>query len=207
MLVRSFCRGIIALALLTKAANGQTDTYAVQVPGNNDELQLVVVGFDTAEASQPLLDAIARWLATNFDLPLVLAPPRIAFTSQLTFAALSFRVAVSDHFPGLGSGNVDLPPAPQRYILAFYSDADSTIYLPRGWSGRTPAELSMLVHEMVHHVQHIGHLSYPCPEARESMAYSAQSRWLQLFGRDLAGDFGIDRLTLRVSTTCPEWAD
>ena len=37
--------------------------------------------------------------------------------------------------------------------MAIYDDATQTIYLPEGWQGVKPAKLSILVHEMVHHMQ------------------------------------------------------
>src|SRR6185503_9446763 len=69
---------------------------------------------------------------------------------------------------------------------------------PTGWSGTTAAELSMLVHEMVHHMQNGAGLKYECPEAREELAFTAQERWLSLFGTDLDAEFGIDPFTLLV---------
>ena len=87
-------------------------------------------------------------------------------------------------------------------VEAFYDDATRTIYLPKGWSGRSPAELSVLVHEMVHHVQNVAGLTYACREEREKIAYAAQRQWLALFGRDLMREFKIDPLTLLVRTNC-----
>jgi hypothetical protein len=55
--------------------------------------------------------------------------------------------------------------------VAVYSDSAQTIYLPQGWTGSTAAELSILVHEMVHHVQHLAGLKYECPQAREQLAW------------------------------------
>ena len=52
-----------------------------------------------------------------------------------------------------------------------------------------PAELSILVHEMVHHFQNMLGLKYECPQAREALAYRAQDQWLGLFGRDLGDGF------------------
>jgi hypothetical protein len=74
--------------------------------------------------------------------------------------------------------------------------------LPEGWTGESPAELSILVHELVHHIQHVGRLTYACRAEREKIAYAAQNRWLQLFDRDLASEFGIDPFTLLVNTSC-----
>ena len=40
-----------------------------------------------------------------------------------------------------------------RIVMAVYSDATHAIMLTHSWTGQTPAELSILVHEMVHHLQ------------------------------------------------------
>jgi hypothetical protein len=86
--------------------------------------------------------------------------------------------------------------------VAVYSDAARTIYLPEGWTGSTPAELSVLVHEIVHHIQNVQGFKHECPQEREKLAYLAQDRWLGLFGRSLASDFELDPLTLLVKTKC-----
>ncbi len=97
-------------------------------------------------------------------------------------------------------------PAPiltgQRVIVSVYDDATKTIYLPEGWTGATPAELSILVHEMVHHLQNTGRLKFECLQEREQLAYRAQEQWLSLFGGSLLHDFEIDRLTILVTTRC-----
>ena len=86
--------------------------------------------------------------------------------------------------------------------MAVYSDATQTIYLPEGWTGRSPAELSVLVHELVHHVQNVAGLKYACPQEREKLAYEAQERWLGLFGHSLERDFELDGFSLLVKTRC-----
>ncbi len=83
-----------------------------------------------------------------------------------------------------------------------YNDDTKTIYLPNGWAGRTPAELSILVHEMVHHLQNVAKLTHDCPAAREKLAYEAQDKWLALFGTSLEDEFGIDAFTLFAKTGC-----
>jgi hypothetical protein len=86
--------------------------------------------------------------------------------------------------------------------VALYNDDTKTIYLPDGWAGRTPAELSILVHEMVHHLQNIAKLTHECPQAREKLAYEAQDKWLALFGTSLEREFGVDGFTLFAKTGC-----
>jgi len=67
--------------------------------------------------------------------------------------------------------------AGQREVVADYDDATNKVNLPKGWTADTPAELSVLVHEMVHH------LTEPRKaREREKLADEAQERWLRLFG-------------------------
>jgi hypothetical protein len=86
--------------------------------------------------------------------------------------------------------------------VAVYEDLTATIYLADTWTGRTPAELSILVHEMVHHLQKIGALRYACAGAREKPAYEAQEKWLGLFGLDLETSFDVDPFTRLAMTAC-----
>jgi len=98
----------------------------------------------------------------------------------------------------------------EEFVIAYISvtlrvvlsDSTRTIYLPDEWTGSTPAELSVLVHEMVHHLQNLAGLKYECPQAREKLAYTAQERWLGLFGHDLAQDFELDGFSLLAKTKC-----
>ena len=76
------------------------------------------------------------------------------------------------------------------------------IILTDNWRGRSPAEISILVHEMVHHIQNKAGLTYDCPQARETLAYAAQDLWLSYFGNNLEQEFSIDPLVLKVTTTC-----
>ena len=140
---------------------------------------------------QHLLRAIAAWLSFEFSLRPIEDLPEVTFASPHQMMQLRFRDAASH-------GSV----AAGREILAVYDDDAETIYLPIGWTGRTPAELSVLVHEMVHHMQNLAGENFDCPEAREKQAYKAQGRWLGLAGSDLNRHFQIDPMTLLVRTSC-----
>ena len=89
-----------------------------------------------------------------------------------------------------------------REVIAFYDDATRTIYLSDSWNARKPADLSVLVHEMVHHLQNVGDLRYPCPASREKIAYAAQDAWLSLFDKTLMDEFALDSFTLKLTTEC-----
>jgi hypothetical protein len=158
-------------------------------PVNGHELAPEAAGGQPAVSlQQPLLAAIEAWLAFQFDLPSVEHHPRIELAPPASIAALR------------GGGGSEA--SSQQDIVAVYSDATQTIYLPEGWTGTTPTELSILVHELVHHVQNITGLKYACPQEREKLAYAAQERWLELFGHSLERDFGLDGFSQLVKTRC-----
>lgn len=67
---------------------------------------------------------------------------------------------------------------------AHYADARA-VYIPgmvvldnATWDPGNPVEVSLLVHELVHHAQLYAKRNYPCPDAREYEAYSLQNKWL-----------------------------
>lgn len=135
----------------------------------------------------PLLDAIVLWLSTNFDLPTPDRPPRLATLPESDLVQMRYgpeaRIAPGE-------------------VVAVYDDAAKTIYLSQGWTGRTAAELSILVHEVVHHLQSSAGQSFACPAERERIAYRAQGAWLTLFEETLESAFNIDAATILVSTVC-----
>jgi hypothetical protein len=143
-----------------------------------------------------LMTAIVLWLAANFDLPATTEHPHVEFVPPATITALRNKDSSGEQ------PNSPAEKAGQREVVAVYDDATGTIYLPEGWSGNTPAELSVLVHEMVHHLQNRGKLKFECPRQREKFAYQAQEQWLQLFGHDLEHDFEIDPFTRLVISSC-----
>lgn len=135
--------------------------------------------------SPALVDTIVLWLTANYGLPAPLQPPIIVRVPPAKLVEMRYGTPDAVR---LGD------------VVAVYKD--DTIYLMQGWTGRTPAELSMLVHEMVHHLQFSADMRFACPGEREVMAYSAQNAWLNLFGESLESAFGIDDATLRVSAAC-----
>jgi hypothetical protein len=109
----------------------------------------------------------------------------------------------------VGSGRAFAAWRWQRWALgdlqaveAVYDDNKRTIYLPEDWQGDTPAEVSVLVHELVHHLQNGAGLKFQCPQERERTAFDAQIRWLEIFGKTLEEELGIDAFDTLVRTTC-----
>src|SRR5262245_12235420 len=106
-----------------------------------------------------LITLIIAWLSSNFDLPATYEHPSVQLVSSQHLVAMRYGAIAS---------------AGGSQPLALYHDSSRTIYLSDNWTGATPAELSVLVHEVVHHLQNVGKLTYQCAAAREALAYAAQ---------------------------------
>jgi len=189
----------LCTALITAAMSGMASAQQADQRQTTDyTLVFTEAKLQPGAVNPAVLAEITAWLAKNFDLP-VTDQPRVELVPPARIAAFRSRgfaqpqSAISDEQAILEAG---------REITAIYDDAGRTIYLPEGWSGTTPAELSVLVHEMVHHLQNRAQLKYECPQAREKLAYAAQERWLSRYDRSLASEFEIDPFTLLVRTRC-----
>lgn len=150
-----------------------------------------------------LLAAIAAWLSADFGMSAVQDPPRVMLVPLAKLEMLRFGGLLPDRATHVDNGGDRTVSWDREYdVVALYDDATQTIYVQEGWTGATPAELSVLVHEMAHHLQNLAGSKYRCAEARERPAYVAQARWLALFGKSLGGEFSIDPMTLLVRTAC-----
>ncbi len=177
----------LGLSLAPSTAHGQPlDITWHAEAADDDRLQSVM---------PTLLRAIEAWLASNFDLAPARQQPAIAIVPAARMAAVRNQALLRAQVKAVLVSR-------SRNVAAFYDDTTMTIHLPTGWTGATAAEISVLVHEMVHHLQNMAGLRYACSQAREALAFEAQERWLALSGGSLARDFGMDRLTMLVKTRC-----
>jgi uncharacterized protein DUF6647 len=150
-----------------------------------------------------LLTAIVVWLSANYGLPAIFDQPSIERAPSSEMATLRHKGLPASSLGGASAvQDQEASVAKMRDVVAVYNDQTRTIYLSDKWAGRTPAELSVLVHEMVHHLQNEAGITYECPAEREKLAYEAQDKWLGLFGRSLESEFQINGLALLISTSC-----
>jgi uncharacterized protein DUF6647 len=155
-----------------------------------------------ARPTQTLLTEIVTWLSVNFGLPAIYDHPGVELVPPMKLAALRYKSVLGDGWRELSGNAPAAQQDNQRKVVAVYNNSIKTIFLSESWTGANPVDVSVLVHEMVHHLQNLGKLKYECPEAREKLAYEAQDQWLKLYGCDLEKDFEIDRFTLVVSSIC-----
>jgi len=142
-----------------------------------------------------LLNAIVLWISINLAVPAVYDHPRIEYVPPAKMIAMRLRGMPT-------AAQAALLPSQIPDVVAIYDDEKRTIFLPEGWTGKTPAELSVLVHEMVHHLQNVSGQKFECPAAREKPAYLAQDKWLKQFDQTLEQDFEIDLFTIVVKSAC-----
>jgi hypothetical protein len=156
-------------------------------------------GLVTATAER-LMSEISDWLVSNADLPSIAEQPSIEFVADAKLEELRHQQPADPH---AGASASDKPVAGRRSgAIALYDFSRRTIFLSANWTGTSPADQSILVHEMVHHVQNMAKMKFECPMAREQLAYRIQNRWLARFGMDLESVFQIDPFTVLVNSAC-----
>ena len=118
-----------------------------------------------AQSLSNLINHLDDWLDSNTDLPPRADPAEIRFVDKYSAAALS----ASKH-----SADVD-------NLRGLYDSDSQTIWLVYPWNPLDPYNVSVLLHEQVHHRQaEAGH--WYCPGAQELPAYRIQQEWLAQFG-------------------------
>jgi len=192
---------VVMLSLGGASADDAAPPAFVAIPGTGYK---VVVGETQLDRSgrpkRDLTTAINVWIAAEFDLPTTDSMPLVVNASVHQMIAVRYRAQDPSEAFDPPARNADREAGHE--ILALYDDRARVIYLSEGWTGATPAEISVLVHETVHHHQNLSGQKFACGGERERPAYVAQERFLGLFGRTLASEFGIDPMTLLVRTTC-----
>jgi hypothetical protein len=98
-----------------------------------------------------LLISIENWLSSQFNLPTINRHPRIELVAPSTIASLGYKKLLSD--PSVVAESETT--GSQSNTVSLYDDVTQTIYLPKGWTGSADVEVSILVHEMVHHFQNL----------------------------------------------------
>jgi len=193
---------VVLVTLVTSVASSAQDYQ----PGS-------LMPASVAESSQPrsemarpteaLLAEIVIWLSSNFDLPAIKDRPTIFFASRTKLAAMRAEdQAFSQRRVRASDSEGPVVPTDQRRVVALYDNNMKAIFLADDWTGTSQADQSVLVHEVVHHLQNLGRLKFECPMAREKLAYLAQDQWLARSGMSLEKEFEVDMFTVLISSSC-----
>jgi len=88
-------------------------------------------------------------------------------------------------------------------IEALYSDRDHSIYLPDSWRADALRDRSILLHELVHHLQYLNKVKATCSSEYELQAVKLQVTWLREQGvEDPLNLLGINELFIRMLGQC-----
>ncbi len=81
--------------------------------------------------------------------------------------------------------------------LALYAKGEKVLYLSHEIDLSTLLGRSILVHELVHHLQRENDVHFECAEAAEAQAYQLQGQWLHEHGiKDVASLMGFSEMEL-----------
>lgn len=106
------------------------------------------------------LAALERWLDVNSPYPRRSDAPSIQFLKRTDISCLP-----------------DNRLRPAANYRGFYDIDRAMIFIVEPWSLSNPRDVSVLLHELVHHRQQIAKHWY-CPGAQELPAYRLQEKWL-----------------------------
>jgi hypothetical protein len=136
-----------------------------------------------------LIVTLTAWIAAHSNLAAAPAP-RIQFIAKQEMTSAYQGAAHARGF---------------FHVEAFYQPATATIYLPQDWNAAGLRDESVLVHELVHHLQAANKVRVGCPAALERQAYALQIDWLREQGITDPYDFaGLDILAVIIAGSCPE---
>jgi len=114
-------------------------------------------------ATQSMLEEIAAWLSQNFDLPQTSDLPAVRHLPPFEMMSVRLQPLMDEQrhkvVTSLRAGTLM-----GREPLALYDNRTKTIFLAEAWSSSNRADVSILVHEMVHHLQNLAAHTFMCPQ-------------------------------------------
>src|SRR5215469_10028490 len=119
----------------------------------------------SAKISAEKAGSYINWIVQQTGWP----PADVPFIKTTSFAHLR-------ELSGLSNDAEWIRPA------AFYSRSEHLIYLADNWNKDDLVDQSILVHELVHHLQLEDHIQFACWGRYEAQAYELQVQWLRTQG-------------------------
>ena len=148
-----------------------------------------------------LLLSLMIWISviTGFTVP------EIPHIKKVTLSELRYITFGCDHIQEINKA-VCTTKNPDELTLALYMPEKETILLYNGWDKDKKADQSILLHELVHHMQYANDydkdMAFCGSPALEAQAYELQTKWLEKYGMTLQKDLGIGPLFVHLLTQC-----
>jgi hypothetical protein len=146
------------------------------------------------DAMESLVLAMMTWISAASGMPVPDRPPEIRHLPPHRLALLAN--------PNAGGDHPAYDPVQTSGYLALYHADSRTVLLRDDWQADELRDRSILLHELVHHMQAHADRSYLCNGAMEREAYGLQAEWLEERGGDLFDTLGMNGLGLYAATRC-----
>ena len=129
-----------------------------------------------------VIAALMLWISANTNYQTNFNPPRIVQMSQAALEQKYYQGKAND-----------------SHLHAFYSPLNETIYINKEFDVNDPFNQSILLHEILHHVQFKNGVKYRCIAELEQEAYPLQQQYL-LEVHNLLWEY--DTLYLKIISSC-----
>ncbi len=177
--------GIVCAAGAATASGPAKQGFDLVPCADEDEGQRVTDSTAGARVTREI-GPLLEWIAARTGWPLHDAPP-VKFVPRKELVKM---------FGGTADG---------FHVEALYSDRDHSIYLADGWKPDNLRRRSILLHELVHHLQYLNHVRVTCESEHELQAFKLQFAWLGERGVVDPPDYlGIDPFLLLMLGKCDE---
>jgi hypothetical protein len=124
-------------------------------------------------------DALTAWIAEQTGWPVRAVPP--------------IRLVPREEIKNVFGKEM----ASDLNVEALHSNKDHIVYLLESWRPGNLRDRSILLHELVHHLQYLNNVKTVCHAEEERQAYDLQIKWLREHGvDDPLGLIGVNRLFL-----------
>lgn len=138
-----------------------------------------------------LVLALMTWIQAASGLPMAEQMPDVRRIAPQRMAELANPKRADAYDRSITSG----------YLALYHADS-GTVLLRHDWDAGDLRDRSILLHELVHHMQASAARSYPCAGAREREAYALQGKWLEERGANLFELLGMNALFFHAVTRC-----
>lgn len=139
-----------------------------------------------------LMLALMTWISAHTGLPMPEEQPRIVFANHCDLQRAYYNDGTHE--------------CTDDGVQAFYMHETQVIYLQDTWGASDLYDVSVLLHELVHHMQEGSGITIKtasCAASElEKPAYDAQIAWLKAAGVDAYGTMGINGLAYYFYTVC-----
>jgi len=142
-----------------------------------------------------LVLALMTWIQAASGLPMAEEMPEVRWVAPQRMAELA------NPNPDPNRDGAYDRSVTSGYLALYHADS-GTVLLRHDWDAGDLRDRSILLHELVHHMQASATRAYPCAGAREREAYHLQGRWLEERGANLFELLGMNALFFHAVTRC-----